>query len=266
MVRAKLFAWLDSRRSIRNMSNAVRHSIVLSAMLAMTNSVAADNTELWDLYPSSFEFSQYNANVLSGSSRVNWFTFATAPEALSGVSLSITVEDGTQTVTLESPDATLFKLAAGADWQWSQIFTDGFVVDDCEIIFAVELGTVLLPAPEGYRFGQREILSWSGPPDTCQITVKNYLEKAESSPVMPLHLAAFWSVGGLDKPAATGRFEFALIQELRRSKRLLPLEKTADVDADPFRGKLRSPGTAQDRFALVQARLGGMLFADGFEQ
>ena len=266
MVRVKLYVWLDSGRSIRNMSNAVRHSIVLSLMLSMANSVAADNTELWDLYPSSIEFSQYDANVLSGSSRANWFTFVAAPEALSGESLAITVEDGTQTVTLESSDATPFKVTAGAEWQWSQIFTDGFVVDDCEIIFAVELGTVLLHAPEGYRLGQREILSWSGPPDTCQITVKNYLEKAGSSPVMPLHIAAFWSVGGLDKPAETGRLEFALIQDLRRSKRLLPLEKTADVEADPFRAKLRSPGTAQDRFALVQARLGDLVFADGFEQ
>ena len=68
-----------------------------------------------------------------------------------------------------------------------------------------------------------------------------------------LHLKAF------------GRLEFALIQDLRRSKRLLPLVKTVDVDADPYLAKLRSPGSAEERFALVQSRLGDTMFDDSFE-
>ena len=239
---------------------------MLSLMLLMANSVVANNTELWDLYPSSVDFSQYDANTLSKTTQAKWFTFAAAAGVLDGASLSMTVEDGQQKVTLEAPDAAPFKLVAGLDWQWSEIFTDGFVVEGCEFKFAVELGTVLLPAPEGYRFGQREILSWSGPPDTCEERVKNYMSKAEVEPVMPLHLAAWWSVGDLGKPAPTGRLVFTLIQDLRRSKRLLPLEKTIDVDADPYRNKLRSPGSAEDRFALVQSRLDDTMFADGFEQ
>ena len=68
-----------------------------------------------------------------------------------------------------------------------------------------------------------------------------------------LHLKAF------------GRLEFALIQDLHRSKRLLPLEKTVDVDADPYLAKLRSPGSAEERFALVQSRLVDTMFEDSFE-
>ena len=244
----------------------MRHSIVLSLMFSMANSVAADNTELWDLYPSSIEFSQYSGDFLSSSARANWFTFAAASDALSDLPLSITVEDGEQKVTLQPSGTAAFKVAASADWQWSEIFTDGFDVGDCEFIFAVELGTVLLPAPEGYQFGQREILSWTGPSNACHETVKSYMTRAGSKPVMPLHIAAWQSAGSLNKPAGTGRLEFALIQDLRRSKRLLSFEKTVDVDADPFRAMLRSLGNAQDRFTLVQARLGNTMFLDSFEQ
>jgi len=249
------------------MSKTVRHNFVLLLLLLllMASSVAADNTELWDLYPSRFEFSQYDENVLVGTTRVKWFTFEAGADALSGASISMTVEDGQQKVTLEASGATPFKVVASVDWQWSEIFTDGFVVDDCEFSFAVELGTILLPTPEGYRFGQREILSWSGPPDACQVKVNSYLSKADEYPVMPLHVDAWWSVGDLTKPAATGRLEFALIQDLRRSKRLLPLEKTVDVDADPYLAKLRSPGSAEERFALVKSRLGDTMFEDSFE-
>ena len=226
-------------------------------------SVAANNTELWDLYPSSVEFSQYNSNSLSSSARSNWFTFAAGADALTGSSLSLTVEDGQQKVTLVTSDATVFKVAAGVDWQWNEIFTDGFVVDNCEFKFSVELGTVLLPEPEGYRFGQREILSWGGPPDACQQRVQEYLSKTGNEPVMPLHIAAWWSVGNLIKPTNSGSLEFVLFQELRRSKRLLPFEKTVDVEADPFKSKLLSPGEAQVRFDLVRARLGDVVFFAG---
>jgi hypothetical protein len=122
-----------------------------------------------------------------------------------------------------------------------------------------------LPAPEGYRFGHRETLSWGGPPEACRETVQGYLSKAGNESVMPLHVADWWSVSDLVKPTDTGRLQFVLIQELRHSKRLLPFDKTADVEADPFRSKLRSPGAAEDRFALVQARLGNIMFVDGFE-
>ena len=247
------------------MSSAVQRSMLLALMVTMADSVVADNTELWDLYPSSMEFSQYDENTLSTTTQAAWFTFAAGAGSLNGVSISLTVEDGQQKVTLDASGAAPFKVAASADWQWSQIFTDGFVAGNCDFVFTVELGAVLLPLPEGYRIGQREILSWSGEPDVCEERVKSYLSKAEIDPVMPLHVAAWWSVGDLQKPATVGRLEFALIQDLRRSKRLLPLEKTAEVDADPFTGKLRSPGTAEDRFALVQSRLGETMFADGFE-
>lgn len=225
----------------------------------------ADNGELWDLFPSHMEFSQYDMDSLAQKDSSPWFSFKAPAETLGGPPILLTVFDGDLKVRFAPPSAIPFTQVSGANWQWREIFSDNFSVEGCLFTFTVEMGSVQLPAPEGYQLAKRERLFWDGALDVCPDVVYEYFKKATIHPVMPLHLAAWSSIGEPGKPAPSGRFEFILYHDLRRTRHLLPLETTAELDADPFTGQLGSPGNADDRFALIKSRLGTLMFADGFE-
>lgn len=241
-------------------------SAALLIALACAAVAPADNDELWDLYPSRIEVAQFELDTLVKVGGVGWYSFAGPAGSFAGAPLALTVTDAEQTVGWELVETDPFKVVAGEDWQWNVLFSDGFSRGDCAFAYARELGTVLLTAPEGYRLAQRETLAWTGPELACPDLVKDYLKASLDTPVMPLHLADWQSIGGIpEQPAATGRFEVTVIHELKRTRRLLPFDATAEVEADPFTGLQGSPGTGPERFALIAARLGPTVIRDGFE-
>jgi hypothetical protein len=226
----------------------------------------AENEELWDLYPSRIEVAQYELGTVVKAAGVSWYSHAEPDDSLAGMPVALTVTDAEQNVAWEPSETAPFNVTAGKDWQWRIVFSDGFARGDCAFAYSRELGAVLLPTPEGYRLAQRETLAWTGPDLACPGLVENYIKSSFIAPVMPFHMAAWQSIGGApETPAATGRFEFTVVHELRRTRRLLPLEVVAEVQADPFMGLQGSPGDGPERFALIAARLGPTMLRDGFE-
>lgn len=234
-------------------------------MFICTPALGADNDELWDFYPSRIEFRQYAGTALASEVGQSWFSFDPAVNPFSGTPLALRVEDGLQDVTLEPAAASMVLFDATADWQWTGLHSGGFASAGCQFTYTREIGAVLLPFGEGYRLGQRETLAWTGPPTLCPDQVAQYLERAKSTPVMPLHVVAWQTLATPAAPANTGRIEISVIHDIRRTLKLLPLEATAEVLADPLEDLLASMGDGPARLALIRARLGPDLFRSGFE-
>lgn len=224
-----------------------------------------ENDELWDLYPARFEVRQFAGTTEAARADAPWFAFDPGRNTLTGVPLGVEVEDETGSVRFDLPGAGSASVDAGDSWQWMTISGGSFSVETCQFSFTQALGAVRLPFGEGFRLGQKETLAWTGLPGSCPKRLERYLETTGSAPVMPLHFGDWQAIGSPAPLSEAGRVEVAVITDLRRTRRLLPMEAPGEVDADPFNGFLPSMGEALARLALIEIRLGSAVFGADFE-
>ena len=237
--------------------------LVAAPVIGMASGV--ENDALWDLYPALLEVRQIAGPAEASRAEAGWFGFDPGRDTLTGLPIIVEVLDETGGVRFDLPGAGSASVDAGDSWQWTTISGGSFSVETCQFSFTQALGAVRLPFGEGFRLGQRETLAWTGPPGSCPKRLERYLETAGSAPVMPLHFGDWQAIGLPAPPADTGRVEVAVISDLRRSRRLLPLETPGEVGADPFNGVLPSMGEGSVRLALIEARLGPSVFGADFE-
>jgi hypothetical protein len=228
--------------------------------------LASENPELWDFYPSNIGFAQFDSvdEVIAADIRT-WAGYDSADVALLGQNFSIEVDDAMAEASWLPIVGDEVVLTADEDWVWEVQFESSFNVGACILTYDQSLGVRFLDGDEGYLLAQREQLFWTGPPDACPGRVHSYFQSTIQEPVMVAHLNDWHRIGGPIVPTDSGRFEMRLWHDLRRTRRLLPFDATADAGADPFIGLLGGVADGALRYDRIEERFQQLVFIDGFE-
>ncbi|MEE4296267.1 MAG: hypothetical protein V2J20_06590 [Wenzhouxiangella sp.] len=227
---------------------------------------ASDNQELWDVYPSSIIFAQFNdSNQLIATDTILWSRYESAEAALNGQTFLFELNDAGVQASWTPVDGDPIVIDVTNEWKWSVVLDRSFLVSECLFTFEQSLGARLLANSEGHQVAQRERLTWSGVNGACPDQVSEYVQSTLSTPVMPAHLSDWQSLGSPDAPTETGRFEMQLLHDIRRTRRLLPFEVSAEAGADPLTASLGAVQNAQLRFDLIFNRLSSVIFRDSFQ-
>jgi hypothetical protein len=227
---------------------------------------AADNQELWDIYPSAVIFSQFDDNNhVIAADTVSWSRYGPADAALSGQTFVLDLTDAVLQASLTADNTVAISFDAAHEWQWSDLFTRSFWISSCLFKFDQSVGIRLLANSEGYQVAQRERLAWSGADGVCPDRVSEYLQSTALDPVMPVHLGDWQDLGKPGVPTETGRFEMRLLHDIRRTRRLLPFDQTVEAGADPLRDRLGALENGKQRFDLIFNRLSSAIFRSSFE-
>jgi len=228
--------------------------------------LASENSELWDLYPSAIGFAQFDAaEEVVAADIVTWANYEGAGVALLGQDFSLEVDNAMTEASWLPIVGDEVVLTADEDWVWQVQFESSFNAGACTVNFDQSLGVRFLEGDEGYTLAQREQLIWTGPPDACPGRVHSYIQSTGLQPIMAAHLNDWQTIGGPGVPTDTGRFEMRLWHDLRRTRRLLPFNITANAGADPFEGIQGGVATGQFRFDRIATRFQQVVFIDSFE-
>lgn len=246
-----------------------RCGLILAAMVCAVPG-RADNGELWDFYPAKLTFE------LSGSATVPerwytpWFGFDDSGQRLAGPEWLIDLEDGHSKVSIQLDNGVELDWLASAVWAWRVVHEQSFALLNCAVAYVQQVGVRRLEQSEGYAIGWRESLHWTPqtgaqPPIACTDILESYLNRPMSDSLIPLHVGDWQRLGAGASPMPSGQFSTTLRYDLRKSRRLLPIDQGVTVGADPIARSLPTPGRAQDRAALIKSRLQPLLFRDRFE-
>lgn len=242
--------------------------LTLAAVIFATPSlIASDNPELWDFYPSAIGFAHFDgSDEVIAADIVSWENYAAGAATLNGQSFQLQVTDAVSEAFWILTEGNPITLKATTDWTWQVLFQESFMTGNCEFTFDQSLGIRKLVGEEGYTLAQREKLSWTDDTGSCPDILRRYIQGTSDQLVMPAHLNDWQSLGGPGLLADTGRFEMRLWHDLRRSRRLLPFDLTAEAGADPFTAIMGALEPGEARFTLLFERLGPFVFNDKFDQ